>query len=404
MCLLLSCAVACSSPSASQEPPDASSVDATPAPLALGPLMPQEVPGNSSAVMTTPTVVAITYDGDQSRNDIEAFYGQYAQSSAWAAQTLEYGIGPLAVRAPIHLTGAPPNGDTALQQLLSANLTGATPAWGAPSENTLYSFTLPLDTSFTDDTGASCCGGYHDDVMVGSTDVAYSVQCPCTGSFSPPTTPLQALTFALAHELVEAATDPRYEHDYAWGGVDPSHQVWSYVTEGELADLCELTQTVLWSDAPGMTYTISRIWSNAAASAGTDPCVGAPTTPYYQSVPDQPDDVKIDLFGGTAATKATKVAVGATGTITIHVAGTAGSGPFVVTALDVASVFFGASKPLVTFVQPSGMFELGDTVSIPVTVVAKDPNLGSTGAEAFEIDTKPVGGGPTTYFYGLVAQ
>jgi hypothetical protein len=50
------------------------------------------------------------------------------------------------------------------------------------------------------------------------------------------------------------------------------------------------------------------------------------------------------------------------------------------------------------------MFELDDTVSIPVTVVAKDHNLGGTGAEAFEIDTKPIGGGPTTYFHGLVAQ
>jgi hypothetical protein len=209
-------------------------------PLALGPLMPQEVPGNASAVMATPTVVAITYDGDQSRNDIEAFYGQYAQSSAWAAQTAEYGIGSLSVGAPIHLTGTPPTGDTTLQQLVVANLTGTTPAWGAPSENTLYSFTLPLDSTFTDDTGRACCGGYHDDVMVGSTDVAYSVPCPCPGSFPPPTTPLQALTFALSHELVEAATDPRYEHDYAWGDVDPSHEVWAYVTEGELADMCEL--------------------------------------------------------------------------------------------------------------------------------------------------------------------
>lgn len=87
-----------------------------------------------------------------------------------------------------------------------------------------------------------------------------------------------------------------------------------------------------------------------------------------------------------------------------YVAGAPGSGPFLVSAVDVATLFFGASKPLVMFVQPSGMFELGDTVSIPVTVVAKDHNLGGTGAEAFEIDTKPIGGGPTTYFYGLVAQ
>jgi hypothetical protein len=403
--VLLSCVIACSSSSSgssgTHDMPDAADTGGT---LPLGSLMPQEVAGNATAVMATPTVVAITYDGDTSRNDIEAFYSQYAKSSAWAAQTAEYGIGPLAVGTPIHLTGKPPASDTALHQVITTNLTGATPAWGAPSQNTLYSITLPLDTPFIDDTGRSCCGGYHDDIMVGTTDVAYSVQCPCTGSFPPPTTPLQALTFALAHELVEAATDPRYEHDYAWGAVDPAHQVWSYVTDGELADLCEFTQTVLWSNAPDMTYTISRIWSNAAARAGSDPCVGAPTTPYYQSVPEQPDDVTISLFGGDVATKGTKVAMGAAGTVTVRIAGTPGSGPFRVTGYDVATILFGATTPFLTFVQPSEMFEIGDTVSIPVTVVAKDGNLGGAGAEAFEIDTQPINGGPTTYFYGLVAQ
>ena len=372
--------------------------------LALGSLMPQETAGDATAVMTTPNVVAITYDSDPSRSDIEAFFPQYAASSAWATQTAEYGIGPLTVGTPFHLSGTPPATDSALQKVISANLTGASPAWGTPSENTLYSVTLPINTKFTDDIGQACCGGYHDDFMVGSADIAYSVQCPCTNDFPPPVTALQALTFALSHELVEAATDPRYEHDYAWGNIDVAHEVWAYITDGELADLCEFTDTVLWSDAPNMTYTISRIWSNAAARAGTDPCVGAPTTPYYQSVPEQVDDAVIELFGESTVTKATKVALGASGTITLHVAGTAGSGPFKVSAVDVASVYFGESKPLLTFVQPTGTFALGDTVSIPVTVAAKDANLGGSGAEAFEIDTQPTGGGPTTYFYGLITQ
>jgi hypothetical protein len=56
------------------------------------------------------------------------------------------------------------------------------------------------------------------------------------------------------------------------------------------------------------------------------------------------------------------------------------------------------------YVQPTGTFALNERVSIGVTVKAKDSSLGVVGAEAFEIDTKPAGGGPTTYFYGLVAQ
>jgi hypothetical protein len=400
--------VACSSPA--HVAPDGSgggghdaAADAASAPLALGALMPQEVAGDAHAVMATPTVVAITYDNDPQRADVEAFFTQMAASPAWATETAEYGIGPLGVGTPIHLSGSAAPTDGAIRALLAANLGGASPAWGAPSENTLYSFTLPIDTTFTDDLGQSCCGGYHDDITIGTTDVAYALQCPCTDSWPPPTTALQALTFALSHELVEGVTDPRYEHDYAWGGVDDAHQVWSYVTDGELADMCEFTDTTLWSDAPDMTYTISRIWSNAAASAGTDPCVGAPTAPYYQTVPDQPDSIAISLFGGTVATKGSKIALSTTGTVTLHVAGAAGSGPFQVSAADVGT-FFGAPMPYLVFTQPTGTYALGDTIELQVTPKGVDPGLGGSGAEAFELATKPVNGGPTTYFYGLVGQ
>ena len=395
---LLVLAAACGSPHAA---PDAPPEPADATPLALGPLMPQELAGDPAAVMATPTVVAITYDIDTNRGDTEAFYAQYAASPAWALQTAEYGIGPLTVGAPQHLAGPAPTTDDAVHQLLAANLTGATPAWGVPDENTLYSITLPVGTAYTFG-GGPFCGGYHDDVVVGTVDVAYSIQLPCT--FPPPTTPLQVLTFTLSHELVEGVTDPRFEHDFAWGDVDAANEVWSYVTDGELADLCEFSATFLWTDAPGMTYTIQRIWSNAAARAGTDPCVGDPTTPYYQTIPDQPDDVTIALFGGSVPTKGTRVPLGGSGgTITLHVAGAAGSGPFTVTAVDVATLLLGAPAPYLSFTQPTGTFALGDTVTIPVQVLAKDPSLGA-GAEAFEIDTTPVGGGTTTYFYGLVGQ
>jgi len=365
----------------------------------LGALMPQELANDQHAIMATPTVVSITYDGDPNRTDTEAFFAQYAASPAWAMQVGEYGVGALTVGTPRHMSGAAPTSDAGLRQILTTNLTGATPAWGAPNENTLYSFTLPVGTAFKDQTGAAFCGGYHDDVMIGSVDVAYSIQLPC--SFPPPITPTQVLTFTLSHELVEGVTDPRWEHDPAWGNVDGAHAVWSYITDGEIGDLCEFADTFLWTDAPNMTYAIQRIWSNAAARAGTDPCVGSPAATYYQSVPVQPDDVTISLFGGSAATKGLKVALGATGMLELRVAGTPGSGPFQVTAVDVASLFQMSQTPLLKFAQPTGTFDIGDTVTIPVTVMAKDANLGG---EAFEIDTKPTNGGPTTYFYGVIGQ
>lgn len=375
--------------------------------VALGPLMPQDVSGGAS-VMASPTVMPITWDSDASRADIELFYPQYAASPAWATQTAEYSVGPLKVGASQHLTGSAAASDAEVRTILTTNVTGATPAWGAPNASTLYSFFVPAGTTFDDGTGALCCvgfDGYHDDFLLAGVDVAYSIQCTCGADF-PPTgiTPLQELTTTAAHELVEAVTDPRPEQQLAYGDVDPAHEVWSYVTEGELADLCEFADTAYWTNAPNMTYTIQRIWSNAAAHAGTDPCVGDPTTPYYQAVPDQTDTATIAPFGDNVATKATKIAVGATGTVTLQLAGTKGSGPFTVTAFDVATEFFNASAPLLTFVQPTGMFDLNETVTIQVTVASKDTALGGTGAEAFEIDTQPVGGGPTTYYYGLIAQ
>jgi hypothetical protein len=398
---LLCLVAACSSPSHQQSAPDANQPgDADMiGPQPLGPLMPRETANNHTAVMTAPTVVAITYDGDPNRADTEAFFQQYAASPAWALQVGEYGVGALTVGTPRHLSGPAATSDAALRQILTTNLGGTSPAWGAPNESTLYSFTLPVGTKFKDQTGAAFCGGFHDDVMIGSVDVAYSYQLPC--SFPPPITATQVLTFTLAHELVEGVTDPRWEHDPAWGNVDAAHAVWSYITDGELGDLCEFTDTFLWADPPNMTYAVQRIWSNAAARAGTDPCIGNPASAYYQSVPAQPDDVTISLFGGSAATKGLKVAVGATGMLELHVAGTPGSGPFQVTAVDVASLFQLSTTPLLKLTQPSGTFEIGDTVTIPVTVMAKDANLGG---EAFEIDTKPVNGGPTTYFYGVIGQ
>jgi hypothetical protein len=397
-CSLLWLLAACGSPSSPNTQPDAmpdGSVQAQP----LGPLMPQETAGDKAAVMTTPTVVAITYDGDPNRTDTEAFFHDYAASPAWAMQVAEYGIGALTVGTPRHLAAPAAASDAAVRQVLTTNLTGASPAWGVPDKNTLYSFTLPVGTVFKDQTGTTFCGGYHDDLLIGGVDVAYSIQLPC--KFPPPITATQVLTFTLAHELVEGVTDPRWEHDYAWGAVDDAHAVWAYVTDGEVADLCEFADTFLWTDAPGMTYAIQRIWSNAAARAGTDPCIGGAYATYYQSVPEQPDDVSVQLFGASMTTKGTKLAVGASGTLTLHVAGTPGSGPFAVSAVDVASVFQMAPTPLLAFTQPTGMFDIGDTVTIPVTVKAKDASFGG---EAFEIDTKPVDGGPTTYFYGVIGQ
>jgi hypothetical protein len=374
-------------------------------PLALGPLMPQAIALDASAVMATPTVMPITFDVDANRGDIETFFPQYAASSAWADQTAMYGVGPLTIATPQHVSTAPVTTDAMAEALIRTNTSGATPAWGAASASTLYSIFIPESTTFDDGTGDLCCqdyDGYHDDFMVGGVDVAYAIHCVCPNFPPPGVTALQELTTTAGHETVEAATDPHFETDEAFDDVDAAHEAWTYVTGGELADLCEYADTAYWTDAPGMTYTIQRTWSNAAAAAGMDPCVaGAPAT-YVQGVPEQPDSAVIAPYGVDVTTTSLKVAKNATGTLTVHLAGT-GQGPFTVKAFDIGTEF-GASSPYLTFVQPTGTYNVGDTVTISVTVKASDPGLGSSaGAEAFEIDTVPASG-PTTYYWGLVSQ
>jgi hypothetical protein len=87
-----------------------------------------------------------------------------------------------------------------------------------------------------------------------------------------------------------------------------------------------------------------------------------------------------------------------TGAITLHVAGTLGSGPFTVTAYDAPTL--PRRQDFTAHVRAAGgHLRARRPVTIPVK--AKDTGLG--GAEAFEIDTA-LASGPTTSYCGLVGQ
>ncbi len=127
---------------------------------------------------------------------------------------------------------------------------------------------------------------------------------------------------------------------------------------------------MLWNDAPGMTNTLQRTWSNADAAAGTDPCVGDGTVPYYQTIPVAPDADTIDVpFVGTVTTHLDKIAVGSSGTVVMYRllsrATPASSGPFSVTAVDMSG---SGQPPALTITSPTGTFNTGDAVTFQVTV------------------------------------
>ena len=368
----------------------------------FGQEMPQVVDAGLGPVIAQPRVTAITYDNDSSRSDIEAFYGNFAASTAWAAQTAEYGTGALVAGAPQHITGNAPASatDTDLHGILTQNLTGSAPAWGAPDPNGVYAFFFPKGTAFDDGSGLTVCqdyDGYHSDVVVGGVDVAYTVSIACPG-FDQGLTDLQQITVSAAHELVEAVTDPlRDEQKAAWGYPDDAHFVWWYTTGGgEVADMCAGADTSYWIPSD-MKYMVQRAWSNAAATAGHDPCVGQPTEPYYQTIPLQNDTINLSALGVT--TKGTKIAKGAQGTVTLHVYADQAAGPFTVTVQDYSAYLGGT--PYLQISVPSGQVNPGDEIVATVKVLGQDPGLAN--GEAYVVTTRP-STGPRTYYFGLIGQ
>jgi hypothetical protein len=376
--------------------------DAAPVPP-LGQVMPQVKRFTATGpVLTTPKVVAITYDNDTNRSQLETFMSSFAASSSWATETSEYGVGALTVGTPQHIAGNAPTApaDSDAQALLAANLTaqdGGPPLWGAPDPNTIYALFYPSGTIADDGTGAKCCtdfDGYHGQSEITGVNVAYAIMCSCPGFDGPTIADLPQLTVVASHELVEAATDPFPFSNPAFSETDDAHGVWSFVNGGEVADMCALVDTTFWNP-PDLSFTIQRAWSNMAAAAGHDPCVGQPTTPYYQTVPYLPDTALVSGVG--IKTNAINIAVGQTATLSLHVYADATAGPFLIGVADYSG------NGYLSITGPQDRYNPGDEITAQITVNSQDPQLGN--AETFIVTTSPSNQkGPSTYYYGFVAQ
>ena len=164
---------------------------------------------------------------------------------------------------------------------------GENPRWPAPimaggNAQTVYSLFIPASVTVTNPgSGVAFCIegglGWHDNVMLGSTPVAYSVTLECSSQTVPD------LEETVAHEYVEAATNPYPStNTLAYVGFDPNHLSWDIYTgfADELADACQNWADSYYQEAAPFPYWVSRIWSNANATAGHDPCAPVPSGPY----------------------------------------------------------------------------------------------------------------------------
>jgi hypothetical protein len=280
-------------------------VEAAPFPTDAGHALPI-VTDNGGPVLATPLLVTITYADDGNRAFEEAL-GAFMPTSSWLASSgKEYGVGP-GTSANVELAeNAPPTiDDSDIQtKILGLIAAGTAPDpladAGAPAgtfSQAAYIFYVPATTNVTV-VGSTLCqissGGYHyeSSATVNGHTIAYAVVSECNQGL--PVAPPQDITWAASHEFIETCTDP-YPLSAPGNVILDPNQPWAAIG-GEVGDLC----TFVFPQASEGSYTaLQRVYSNASAAAGGDPCLPS-SVPYFAAavVPQ----AFVALAGGQSAT------------------------------------------------------------------------------------------------------
>jgi hypothetical protein len=264
-------------------------------------------------LITAPQIVTVVFADDPLAPDLQSFGASVASSSWWDAVRPSYcaasltscvGDGPtgrfvqLSGQADADYTDSGQGGPSSMQTWLSNAIVAA--ELPPPGPNTLYVIYFPKTTRVTLDGYVSCSDagngfdGYHSNMLFRGTDVFYAVvvECDPQAPISPnvPTdTPLQAATVAASHEIVEAVTDAVPPTGYVLDQTNLSNWGWITTTGGgEAGDLCVDFLGLNQDHATEGGFSVQRIWSNARAATGVDPCVPAPTGDvYFNAAPVQ---------------------------------------------------------------------------------------------------------------------
>lgn len=239
-----------------------------------------QVTDHGGPVLDAPQLVTITFDGYRFRTDVEA-YGDWIVASSWLTTVgADYGVGAGRHLHKIHLPASslPSTSltDMQLQTWLQSQLGKTVPAPGTGLP--LYLIYLPTGTTVTQHSGQASCQaflGYHGEAVKGTQSLLYAALPDCAGP--PGQTDLQGLEITVSHEIIEAATDP--QHATQTYTILDAQSPWSTVP-GEVGDLC--IGASMYADG---SYVAQRIWSNAAAAAGGDPCIPVSGAPYANASP-----------------------------------------------------------------------------------------------------------------------
>ncbi|HEY2365626.1 MAG TPA: hypothetical protein VGH87_04530, partial [Polyangiaceae bacterium] len=279
-------------------------------------------------VLAQPSVVPVFFANDAEQPAIETFLNALSRSSYWTQATSEYGVGALAIGASVVTSNAAPPAIT------SADVERWLVAQRFVSPDRVYAVFYPAETTIVNDDGEVSCarfGGYHGEARNANGESVVYVAMPRCATFGD-LRGLDALTSALSHELVEAATDPLVRTKPAYAAVDAAHMVWNLMPLGEIGDLCSYDSRSY--DRLVGSFMVQRVWSNASAKAGHDPCVPAPDGPYLRAVPVLTDTVPLVYGGREVTTRGVSVPIGESRTIDVRLEADGPTDDWTVTATD----------------------------------------------------------------------
>ena len=240
---------------------------------------------HTGAMLKSPHLVSISYAGYKYQGQVDDL-GAFMVTSNWLTSVgKEYGISA-GTHEAVHLTGPAPASltDAQVRQLIFDGVAAKTMPPTTATDIPIYMLYLPGTTSETDGTGASACGngfiGYHDAATQTGVDYVYAIVADSG-------TGLADVTSTAAHELIEALTDPYNSPKDGYYLDVANSDLWVAADGNEVADMCDfepLTTEGSWS--------LERSYSNAAAKAGTSPCVPVPAGDVYFNVSATPATIQ----------------------------------------------------------------------------------------------------------------
>ncbi|MEO6951524.1 MAG: hypothetical protein ABI321_06915 [Polyangia bacterium] len=248
------------------------------------------------AVLATPQLVTITFPGYALTSKVQGF-GDFIGGSSWLKTVgSEYGIGAATQVAKVEWPDAAVDGttDQQLRKLIGQGITAGTlPSPPADSSQLVYTVYWPsnvildargqgagvlCEQAAFHSSGELFTSGYHDSFAApNGTRVDYAVVGDCSGD-------IDDITKTASRELIGTFTNPFEVNNSGWLLDVMSTDPWFLdVNSGEVGYMCQNEKPVTESG-----WTLHRSWSNAAASAATQPCLPSPEGSAYYTVSASP--------------------------------------------------------------------------------------------------------------------